>query len=310
MTYAGQALTTGKQAECYANNFIGLHLKSTADGKTYAELGTVQSTLRTQVTEAQKTNAANLADLQKQLADTTAARETVFKGETLRGLLLTSYGFSEFGAKAAQAATVAYVASGLMLILALFGFIHAFVTPKTKAFAAPEPGQSAIGRDSTGNRSNPTLRRGPATAGPLRIVAAGSRPIATVPNRGMSNGLRYRMLRLDGLAWVRPLLVRLAGDCGGHQSDEVAAGDHANGGAGGVDDRYGVYRIPCIRRATSPTVASMSSKDGRTSSRSWTRMTAIAVGSEAHAAASARSPMTPMHRPRAVRHGQVPTPGP
>jgi hypothetical protein len=139
VTYAGQALTTGKQAECYANNFIGLHLKSTADGKTYAELGTVQSTLRTQVTEAQKTNAPNLADLQKQLADTTAARETVFKGETLRGLLLTSYGFSEFGTKAAQAATVVYLASGLMLILALFGFIHAFVTPKTKAFAAPDP---------------------------------------------------------------------------------------------------------------------------------------------------------------------------
>ena len=27
VTYAGQPLTTGKQAECYANNFIGLHLK-------------------------------------------------------------------------------------------------------------------------------------------------------------------------------------------------------------------------------------------------------------------------------------------
>jgi hypothetical protein len=35
--YAGQKLTTGKQAECYANNFIGLHLTSTADGQTYAE---------------------------------------------------------------------------------------------------------------------------------------------------------------------------------------------------------------------------------------------------------------------------------
>lgn len=38
--YAGQKLTTGKQAECYANNFIGLHLKSTANGQTYADLGT------------------------------------------------------------------------------------------------------------------------------------------------------------------------------------------------------------------------------------------------------------------------------
>ena len=38
--YAGQQLTTGKQAECYANDFIGLHVKATADGQTYADLGT------------------------------------------------------------------------------------------------------------------------------------------------------------------------------------------------------------------------------------------------------------------------------
>jgi hypothetical protein len=135
--YAGQPLTTGKQAECYANNFIGLHLESTGGGKTYAELGDVQTQLRTQITEAQKTNASNLADLQKQLTDATSARETVFKGETLRGLLLTSYGFSEFGTKAAQASTVAYIGAGVVLVLALFGFIHALVTPKTQAFAAP-----------------------------------------------------------------------------------------------------------------------------------------------------------------------------
>src|SRR5689334_16284695 len=50
VTYAGQPLTTGKQAECYANNFIGLHLEGIAGGKTYAELGDVQSQLRAQVT--------------------------------------------------------------------------------------------------------------------------------------------------------------------------------------------------------------------------------------------------------------------
>jgi len=137
--YAGQPLTTGKQAECYANNFIGLHLKSTANGQTYAELGAPQSALRAQVAEAQKNGAANLADLQKQLADVTSQRETVFKGETLRGLLLTSYGFSEFGTKAGQAATVAYAAAALMLLLAIAGLIHAWVTPKTTTFAAPEP---------------------------------------------------------------------------------------------------------------------------------------------------------------------------
>jgi hypothetical protein len=140
VTYAGQPLTTGKQAECYANNFINLHLQSIAGGKTYAEIGDTQTQLRTQITAAQAANASNVTDLQKQLTDLTAARETVFKGETLRGLLLTSYGFSEFGAKAALAATVAYLAAGLMLLLGLFGLVHAYRTPKTVAFAAPEPG--------------------------------------------------------------------------------------------------------------------------------------------------------------------------
>jgi hypothetical protein len=135
---AGQKLTTGKQAECYANNFIGLHLKSTADGKTYAELGVPQSQLRAQVTEARQNNAANLADLQGQLDEVTGQRDTVFKGETLRGLLLTSYGFSEFGTKAAQAATVAYIAAALMLLLSIAGLVHAYVTPRDKAFAAPK----------------------------------------------------------------------------------------------------------------------------------------------------------------------------
>ncbi|GIH07868.1 hypothetical protein Rhe02_59350 [Rhizocola hellebori] len=138
--YAGQALTTGKQAECYANNFIGLHLKSTAGGKTYADLGVPQAELRTQIAAAQKAGeTAKVTDLQKQLADVTAQRETVFKGETLRGLLLTTYGFSEFGTKAGQAATVAYLAAALMFLMALAGFVHAFLTPKTVPFAAVEP---------------------------------------------------------------------------------------------------------------------------------------------------------------------------
>jgi hypothetical protein len=136
--YAGQKLTTGKQAECYANEFIGLHLKSTANGATYAELGAPQSKLRTQVADAKKNSDPNLASLEEQLAEVTAQRDTVFKGETLRGLLLTSYGFSEFGTKAAQAATVAYIAAGLLFLLGIAGLVHAFVTPKTRAFAATE----------------------------------------------------------------------------------------------------------------------------------------------------------------------------
>jgi hypothetical protein len=148
--YAGQPLTSGAQAECYANNFINVHLQGIAGGKTYAELGDVQTQLRAQIADAQKNNAPNVADLQKQLTDTTASRETVFKGETLRGLLLTSFGFSQFGDKAAQAATVAYLASGLLLILALLGIIHAVRTPRTTAFAAPEIADRRPDRQTVG----------------------------------------------------------------------------------------------------------------------------------------------------------------
>jgi len=83
---------TGKQAECYANEFVSLHLETIDRGKTYAEIGDVQTALRAQIATAQSTNDPALADLQKQLATATTQRETVFKGETLRGVLLTSTG--------------------------------------------------------------------------------------------------------------------------------------------------------------------------------------------------------------------------
>jgi hypothetical protein len=140
--YAGEKLTTGKQAECYANDFIGLHLESIAGGRTYADLGAPQMQLQAQVEEAQKTNDPALPALQKQLAEISAQRDTVFKGETLRGLLLTSYGFSEFGRKASQAAVVAYLAAALLLLLSIAGFVHAYRTPKSEPFAPPEGGRA------------------------------------------------------------------------------------------------------------------------------------------------------------------------
>lgn len=136
--YAGTALTTGKQAECYANDFIGLHVRTATANRTYAELGAPQSELRAKVTEATKTNDPALPDLQKQFDEITATRDTAFKGETLRGLLLTSFGFSEFGRKADQASTVSYGVAGLLGLLALAGLVHAFRTPRNEAFAPPE----------------------------------------------------------------------------------------------------------------------------------------------------------------------------
>src|SRR4051794_4827573 len=135
--YAGQPMETGKQAECYANSFIGLHVKSVANGDTYATLGDKQTALKAQIATAQKTSdTAAVTDLNNQLTTLNGQRETLFKGETLRGLLLTSYGFSTLGVKGEQAATVAYLAAGLLFVLSIAGFVHAFRTPETEAFAA------------------------------------------------------------------------------------------------------------------------------------------------------------------------------
>jgi hypothetical protein len=139
--YAGQQLTTGKQAECYANHYIGLHVKATAAGRTYASQGDFINGLKAELATAQKAtppDQAKIDDLNKQITAGTAARETLFKGETLRGLLLTSYGFSVFGVKGGQGATVAFLVSGLMLLLSLAGMYHAYKTPRSKAFASPE----------------------------------------------------------------------------------------------------------------------------------------------------------------------------
>ena len=139
--YAGQALTTGKQAECYSQ-YIGVHVKATAAGRTYASQGDFITGLKAELATAQKAtpvDQAKVDDLNKQITAGTAARETLFKGETLRGLLLTSYGFSVFGVKGGQGATVAFLVSGLMLILSLAGLYHAYKTPRSKGVGVPDP---------------------------------------------------------------------------------------------------------------------------------------------------------------------------
>jgi hypothetical protein len=140
--YAGQHLTTGAQAECYANEFIGLHVKNSAEGRTYASQGDFITGLKADLAAAQKAtppDQTKITDLNAKVTSATTARETLFKGETLRGLLLTSYGFSVFGEKGGQAANVAYGIAALMLILSLAGIYHAYRTPHDKAFAVPEP---------------------------------------------------------------------------------------------------------------------------------------------------------------------------
>ena len=49
---------------------------------------------------------------------------TVFKGESLRGMLLNAYAFWQLGQIAMIASWVTYIGGLLFLILALMGFAH------------------------------------------------------------------------------------------------------------------------------------------------------------------------------------------
>jgi hypothetical protein len=130
--YAGTVLDSGKKSECYANEFIGDHLKGIGGGETYASLGTPQRELQSQVDAAKKANDSTLVSLEADLAKISGQRETMFKGETLRGLLLTTYGFSVLGEKAALAAMIAFFAAAILLLASGAGFIHALSTQKGK----------------------------------------------------------------------------------------------------------------------------------------------------------------------------------
>jgi hypothetical protein len=100
--YAGQQLLTGQQAEVYADHFIAVHIAEIGGGKTYSQLSTEAI--------AQPKNVA----LAGQVA-------TVFKGESLRSMLLNAYGWWKVSQITYIAALAAFALGGLTLIGSLFG---------------------------------------------------------------------------------------------------------------------------------------------------------------------------------------------
>ena len=74
---------------------------------------------------------ADVDALQVKADDITGQRNTLFKGETLRGLLLSAYAWSTVGTIAGIAAIGAFIAAGMMAILVGLGLVHLRRTPKT-----------------------------------------------------------------------------------------------------------------------------------------------------------------------------------
>lgn len=123
--FAGQDVNTGAEAEGYAS-FIDGHLQGIADGATYADLGTPEREADAAVEAAIADGAdeATVADLEATAAGISGQRNSLFKGETLRGLLLTAFAWSTVGMIAGYAAIAAFVAGGVMLVLVLLGLRH------------------------------------------------------------------------------------------------------------------------------------------------------------------------------------------
>jgi hypothetical protein len=123
--YAGVEVSTGQHAKAYAS-YIEHHLEGIANGQTYADLGTPETAAKADVKAAKDSGASaeEIASLQAKADGISNQRNTLFKGETLRGLLLSAFAWSTIGRIAGIAATVAFVAAGAMVVLVAFGFVH------------------------------------------------------------------------------------------------------------------------------------------------------------------------------------------
>jgi hypothetical protein len=111
--YAGSKLDTGPEAKAFADHYILVHMNAASDGRTYEEVSG---------------EFIQLSDADKATPDGQALgqlRQTLFMGDTLRGLLLYGYAFATIGTIAGIAAFVSFGAAGLLLVLVLLGFWHA-----------------------------------------------------------------------------------------------------------------------------------------------------------------------------------------
>jgi len=130
-------MTTGPQAKAYADHFILVHMNNggaelaktvgamgvdTSGWQqpiTYSSAGAVSREIAadTTLSDSVKTEATTAVD--------TFRSDTLFTGNTLRGLLLYGYAFATIGTIAGYAAIVAFVGAALLLLLAILGLWHA-----------------------------------------------------------------------------------------------------------------------------------------------------------------------------------------
>jgi hypothetical protein len=121
--WAEKKVTTGEMARDYSDLYIWEHMKGSAIaavGKpaTYSEVsGMYMGLVRGGSTD--KEQIAKLGEL----------RQTLFMGNTLRGMLLEAYAFGTMGVIAGYGAIAALVGGLVMLLLSVAGLVHIRRTP-------------------------------------------------------------------------------------------------------------------------------------------------------------------------------------
>jgi hypothetical protein len=116
--YAGQQMTTGAQAKAYADHYIRVHMDKAGQGRTYEEVsGEFMA-----ASKAAHPDAAKVAELGQ-------LRQTLFMGNTLRGLLLNAYAFGVMGTVAFWGAIAAFLGAAALIVLSLLGLRHEHTVP-------------------------------------------------------------------------------------------------------------------------------------------------------------------------------------
>jgi hypothetical protein len=118
-------VTTGEMARDYSDLYIWEHMKGSsiaAIGKaaTYSEVSGMYMGL----TRGGSTDTAQIAKLGE-------LRQTLFMGNTLRGMLLTAYAFGTLGVIASYGAIAALAGGVVMLLLSIAGLVHIRRTPES-----------------------------------------------------------------------------------------------------------------------------------------------------------------------------------
>ncbi|TQM64304.1 hypothetical protein [Humibacillus xanthopallidus] len=128
LQYAGQPMENGAQAKAFADHYILVHMNTQSNNKTYSEVsGEYMKAAKDP--NADPATVAALGEL----------RQSLFMGNTLRGLLLNAYAFDTMGTVALWAGIAALIGAALLLALGIMGLRHAKQADDAAVAAAADP---------------------------------------------------------------------------------------------------------------------------------------------------------------------------